>query len=102
LSTVEVLEVREDGRIRSIRVVTNVVERMGHVDVARPLLYLVCASRLVKNVFSISLETGDMRQVTDNQAPNVSFSGVTSLVDGSLIFVRNLGTQDIWLLRRAR
>jgi dipeptidyl aminopeptidase/acylaminoacyl peptidase len=81
-NTVEVLAVSDDGRIRSIRVVPDVVERIGHVDVARPLLYLVCANRLVKNVCSVSLETGDMRQVTDNQAPNVSFSGVTSLADG--------------------
>ena len=66
-------------------------DRIAHVDVRRPLLYVVCINGLVQNVFSVSLETGEMRQVTDNQAPNVSFSGVTSL-----------GTQDIWLLRRAK
>jgi Tol biopolymer transport system component len=102
LNTVEVLELKPDRQIRSITVVPNVVERIAHVDVARPLVYLMRANGLVQNMFSVSLENGDMRQLTDNQAPNVQFAGVTSLVDGSLLFVRNLNTRDIWLLRRPK
>ncbi|HYN10644.1 MAG TPA: protein kinase [Vicinamibacterales bacterium] len=99
---VEVLEVKPNGHIRSIRTVPNIVDLTSYVDVRRPLLYVICVSGLIQNVFSVSLETGAMRQVTGNQAPNVSFSGVASLVDGSLLFVRNLGTRDIWLLKRSR
>jgi serine/threonine protein kinase/Tol biopolymer transport system component len=99
----EVVEITREGARRSIRTMMNFGrERIAHVDVRRPLLYVVCRNGLVQNVFSVSLETGEMRQVTDNQAPNVSFSGVTSLPNGSLLFARNLHTEDIWLLRRTR
>ncbi len=101
-SGVEVLEVKPDGQTRSIRAVPNVVDLIAYVDVRRPLLYLICASNFIQNVVSVSLESGAMREVTDNQAPNVSYSGVTSLMDGSLLVVRNLGTRDIWLFKRSR
>ena len=97
----EVVEITRDGARRSIRTVLNFgLERIAHVDVRRAILYLVCRNGLIENVFSVSLETGEMRQVTDNQAPNVSFSGVTTVPNGSLLYARNLGTEDIWLLRR--
>ena len=97
------VEITREGARRSIRTLLNFGdERIAHVDVQRPLLYVVCRNGLVQNVFSVSLETGEMRQVTDNQAHNVSFSGVTSLPNGSLLFARNLHTEDIWLLRRTR
>ena len=99
---IEALEIRPDGQSRSIATIPNAVDSIAHVDVRRPLLYVVCANGEIQNVFSVSLETGAMQQVTDNQAPNVAFSGVTSLRDGSLLFVRNLATRDIWLLRRSK
>jgi hypothetical protein len=99
----EVVEVIRDGALRPVRTVLNMSsDRIAQLDLRRPLLYLVCMNGPVQNIFSLSLETGEMRQVTDNQAPNVSFSGVTSLPNGALLYARNLGTRDIWALRRSK
>ncbi len=49
---VEALEVTVDGRTRSIATIPNVVDSIAHVDVRRPLLYVVCATGQIQNVFS--------------------------------------------------
>ena len=99
---IEVLKVSRTGRISTIAVIENVIDRTPHLDRHHALLYLICMDGLIQNVCQLSLATGKTRQMTANQAPNVGFSGVESLEDGSILFAKNLSTKDIWLLRRSR
>ena len=75
-NSIEVLRVAKSGRISKVAIIENVFDRTPHLDPRRSLLYLICMDGLVQNVCQLSLGTGKMRQITDNQAPNVSFSGI--------------------------
>ncbi len=85
-----------------LRTVDRVFDSSVRLDAPRSLLYMTRAENLVHNLFSLSLTTGSLQRLTDNQAPNVSYSGVERLPDGTILFAKELKAQDIWLLRRSK
>lgn len=62
-------------------------------------LYFTAADEGVHNVYGLALAGGAPRRVTANEQPDVTFSAIEALDDGSLIYAVNERRQDIWLSR---
>jgi len=96
----EVTELRLDGRRRNIGRVPDAALPTGHVDSLRGRIFLSRATDGAHNLFAMSLADGSMRQVTENDSPGVSFSGVQLSSDDSIVYARDERKRDVWLVRR--
>ena len=67
------------------------------LDRHRQTLLLTCAGEAaLHNVHSFDLETRRLSDLTRNRLQGVTFSGITSLADGSTLFVRHELTESVW------
>ena len=112
-SHVLVDQVRRTGRIARIGLVSSQGEwrevasleeafaSSAKVDASRGLLYIARAEGGIHNVFVITLQTGDIRRVTNNARLGHSFSSLEILPDGSLVYAIDRRISDIWIIRHA-
>ena len=70
------------------------------VDHRRGRLFLSRSIDGVQNLFAMSVADGSMRQITANESPGISFSGVQPMGDDALVFARDERKRDIWLVQR--
>jgi hypothetical protein len=61
-------------------------------------LFVTRATDGIHNIHAMSLRDGGMRQVTSNQSPGVSFSGIQPLRADAIVFARDERKRDIWLV----
>lgn len=62
-------------------------------------LYFTASVDGVHNIYSLALAGGTPRRVTTNDLPELMFSGIEPLADGTVIYAVNERRQDIWLSR---
>ena len=70
------------------------------LDQARARLYVTRGVGGVHNIHLLTLADGKMRQLTSNEAPGVSFSGIHPIGDDAIVFARDERRHDIWLVKR--
>jgi serine/threonine protein kinase len=97
---IEIVAVDLAGGARSIAGIESAFDSTAYLDAPRSLFYLTRADGTIQNLYRVMLRSGESRRLTENQAPNVSFSGVRGLPDGSVLFSRHTKVEDIWLLQR--
>jgi len=91
-------EVSVEGSQRELAVVPDGAVPAVRVDAAHGRLFVTRSVEGVHNVFAVSLRDGAQRQVTANQAPGVSFSGIQPVPVDAIVFAREEWKRDIWLL----
>jgi hypothetical protein len=96
----EFTEYTLQGTRRVIGAIDDGVIPTARVDHAAGRLFVSRSIDGVQNLFAMSLSNGELRQVTANESPGISFAGVQPLTDGSIVFARDERKQDIWLVQR--
>ena len=94
-----VREVRGPGQGSDVATIEGAFATTARLDEARSLVYLTRVQRSVHNIVRVSLLTGDVRDVTTNQLPSVSFGGVQPLESGGFMYSRDERKADIWIVR---
>ncbi|HVJ28437.1 MAG TPA: hypothetical protein VM493_12900, partial [Vicinamibacterales bacterium] len=89
-----------DGSRRTVGTVKDGVLPTAKVDHRRGRLFLSRSIDGVQNLFAMSVADGSMRQITANESPGISFSGVQPMGDDALVFARDERKRDIWLVQR--
>lgn len=84
---------------RRVAIVEGTFFVTTRLDAERRVLYLTRSEGVIHNLYAVSLATGALRRMTNNQLPAVSFSGVECLPNGRLLCVRDQKRQDIWIIR---
>jgi hypothetical protein len=87
-----------DGTRRNLGTVPDAPIPVVRADVGRGRLFMIRATGGIHNLHTMSLRDGTMRQVTSNQSPGVSFSGIHPLRADAVLFARDERKRDIWLL----
>jgi serine/threonine protein kinase len=102
LFELQLTEAALGGAQRAIGVVADAAVPAVRIDAARGRLFVTRSVDGVHNVFAMTLRDGALRQVTNNHAPGVSFSGIQPLQEeDAVVFAREQWTRDIWLLTTA-
>ena len=96
----DVSELALDGGRRTVGTVKDGVLPTAKVDHRRGRLFLSRSIAGAQNLFAMSLADGSMRQITTNESPGISFSGVQPIGDDSIVFARDERKRDIWLVER--
>jgi hypothetical protein len=96
---VELIEVSPAGAQRRIALLPAAYIATLRVDAARARFVITRTAGGAHNLYLGSLSTGEIRQVTDNRLPGVSFSGVESRPGGAIVYVLDTQKRDIWLMR---
>ncbi len=97
-----ITELGLDGRRRTIGVVEDGVIPTAKIDPPRGRLLISRSIGGVQNMFSMSLSDGSTRQLTANESPGISFSGVQVLGNDAIVFARDERKRDVWLVQRNR
>ena len=98
LFELQLVEVGLDGTRRVLATVPDSVIPAVRVDAARERLFVTRAVNGIHNIHAMSLRDGTMRQLTVNQSPGVSFSGIQPLSADAVVFARDERKRDIWLV----
>ncbi|HJR59709.1 MAG TPA: protein kinase [Vicinamibacterales bacterium] len=101
LYELELIEVGLDGTRRGLARVPDSVIPVVRIDPDRGRLFVTRSAAGIHNIHAMSLRDGSMRQVTSNQSPGVSFSGIHPLRADAIVFARDERKQDIWLVTRS-
>ncbi|MBA2260785.1 MAG: PD40 domain-containing protein, partial [Acidobacteria bacterium] len=92
-------EVGLDGARRPVASVDGFFATV-RLDHLRNRIFLTRATSGIQNIFTLDLADGKMRQLTTNEAPGVSFSGIHPLGGDGIVFARDERRHDIWLVKR--
>jgi serine/threonine protein kinase len=98
---VEVLVVSPAGVLRSVGRIDRAFLATVRLDPGRALLYATRSEGGVHNLYTFALNAQEIRRLTDNTLPGVTFSGLDSLGAAGIIGVRTERKSDIWLLDAA-
>jgi hypothetical protein len=93
-------ELTLDGTRRPIATVDGSFASTVRLDQDRDRLYVTRTIGGIHNVHLLNLADGKMRQLTANEAPGVTFSGVQPLGSDAILFARDERRRDIWLVKR--
>jgi hypothetical protein len=93
-------EVALDGTRRPIATVGGSFASTVRLDQGRDRLFVTRAEGGIHNVHLLDIADGKMRQLTANEAPGVTFSGVQPLGSDAIVFARDERRRDIWLVKR--
>jgi hypothetical protein len=96
----QLTEVAADGTRREVATLPTSFASTVRLDQARGRLYLTRAVGGIHNIHLLTLADGKMRQLTSNETPGVSFSGIQPLGDDAIVFARDERRRDIWLVKR--
>ena len=98
LFELQLVEVALDGTRRNLGTVPDSPLPVVRADVGQGRLFVIRATDGIHNLHTMSLRDGTMRQVTSNQSPGVSFSGILPLRADAVLFARDERKRDIWLV----
>jgi hypothetical protein len=94
----DVLLVTPSGEVRIVGQLDRAFPATFRLDATREIVYATRVAAGVHNVYALSLATAAVRRVTDNNLPDVTFSGVHPLGDGAWMAGRAERASDIWLM----
>jgi Tol biopolymer transport system component len=95
----EVLVVSLLGTTEPVSVMRDVFAGTARIDARTRTLYLTGDVDGSHNLFALNMDDGEVRQLTDNRIPGISFSGVEILPQGRLLYSRIENNENIWLIR---
>jgi hypothetical protein len=87
--------------LRSVGRIDRAFLATVRLDPGRALLYATRSEGGVHNLYTFALNAQEIRRLTDNTLPGVTFSGLDSLGAAGIIGVRTERKSDIWLLDAA-
>jgi Tol biopolymer transport system component len=87
------------GQVRRLPSLDDVFPTTARVDGIRRKLYVTRVVNGIHNIFSVSLDDGRARQVSDNRLSLVTFCCTEVRPDGSIIYAQEEWRQDIYILR---
>ena len=93
-------ELALDGARRPIATLPDSFASTVRLDQVRGRLYVTRAVGGIQNVHLLTLADGKMRQLTTNEAPGISFSGIHPIGDEAIVFARDERRHDIWLVKK--
>ena len=96
---IEILSIERSGQLRVLGTVARGFASTAWLDAERETLYLTLIEGGAHNIHAFPLAGGKARRLTDNQLPGVTFSGISSLGDGTLVYARQVENYDIWMLQ---
>jgi serine/threonine protein kinase len=85
---------------REIASVEGGIPGTARVDARRQLLYMTRTLDGLQNIVSVSMQTGEVRQVTSNRQQGAWFSDIEIRQDGAFLFALDRRSSDIWTVRR--
>jgi len=88
------------GAPRRLATVDRAFFATTRLDADRSVLYVTRSDGLVHNLYAVSLGSGELRRLTNNQFAAVTFSGIERLPNGRILCVRDQKRRDIWIIRR--
>lgn len=99
----EVLVVETSGTRRHVATIERTFPGAARLDPNRQVLYLtlVRSDDGCHDLGALDLKSGHLERLTDNQVPGTSFSGISILADGSILYSRHQQSQSIWSIRFA-
>jgi hypothetical protein len=97
---VRIFEVSGPDGVREIASVDGGIPGTVRVDARRQLLYMTRALEGLQNIVSVSLQTGEVQQVTSNRQQGAWFSDIEIREDGAVLFALDRRSSDIWTVRR--
>ncbi len=96
----QLTEVALDGSRRPVATLGDSFPSTVRLDPARGRLFVTRAFEGIHNLHLLTLADGKMRQLTSNDSPGVSFSGIHPQGEGAIVFARDERRRDIWLVQR--
>ncbi len=93
-------ELALDGTRRPLATLPDSFASTVRLDQVRGRLYVTRAVGGIQNVHLLTLADGKMRQLTTNEAPGISFSGIHPIGDDAIVFARDERRHDIWLVKK--
>ena len=99
LSEVEILTLMKSGSVDAAGSIAQAYLGTTRYDSAKSVLYVTRSIDGIHNVHEYSLATKTLRQVTDNNVPGVTFSGMRPAPAGSndILVVRDARVRDVWV-----
>jgi len=97
-AAVEVSLVPPEGGASRVQRLDRVFDATIRLDAKQANLYATRVEDGVHNLFALSLTTRDLRRVTDNTRPGVTFSGIVPLESGDVLLVRQERKSDLFLM----
>jgi Tol biopolymer transport system component len=98
-STIVITVVDAEGRARRLPALDDVFATTARLDSARRKLYVTRVVNGLHNLFSVSLDDGRARQISDNRLSLVTFCCTEVRPDGSIIYAQEEWRQDIYIMR---
>ena len=90
------------SEVREIASIDGGLPSTARLDLRRQLLYMTRALGGLQNIVSVSLVTGEVRQITSNRQQGAWFSDIEIRDDGAVLFALDRRSSDIWIIRRDR
>jgi Tol biopolymer transport system component len=87
-----------DGTTLDVAVVDRVVGS-PRLDAPHTLLVARAGDDGVQNIYALSLHARRLERLTDNEAQDVAFAGITPRPDGSILFVQQERNESVWFVR---
>jgi len=96
---VEIIAVDLSGKSNTLGAHPRAFPATARLNPAARELYMTAKEGVVQNVYVFHLADWKKRQLTDNELPSVTFSGIAVMTDNELVYTRHMCHGDIWMIR---
>jgi serine/threonine protein kinase len=96
----EVLVTSDGVGVKVVASVTNAFVATAQLHAADRAIYVTRAEKGTNNVYTLSLDSRNLTQVTQNALPGVKFSGFQPAGPRVIVGVREERREDIWLIQQ--
>ena len=98
---IDVLTVSSSGSVTRVGTITNAFIATTRLHEARRALYVTRIENGLHNLYEFSFATGEVKALTRNTLPGVTFSGFQPVGADALVGSRQERRQDLWLIQES-